>query len=399
MEAQTDIQSYMERGKQALAEGQPREAAIAYAHAAQLDPDNPAVHLGLAEANMGLNSYRVVSMACARVQELQPQGGLESQMAQILLNVLDHRYDRALLDIDNYITQDPANGYAHALRSYLLQANGQTYDAGLARARASRLTYGGRFEHCFPPLEPVAAPGYNTATALSGQSASAPGVAAPAPAWSPPNTIQRQAVRARFVLNQNPRFVTNILITINVVVFLITAYLSKSITDIDQGVLTAAGGQYNLLVEQGQFWRIFTAMFLHFSILHIGLNMLSLFFVGTAIEMFYGKWRYLVIYLASGIAGGIATLVLYPPETLAVGASGAIFGVFGALGAFYIVNRRSLGAYGQGAIFNWLFWLVLNLVWSFSIPNIAIYDHIGGLAAGLILGLVLVRRLRPRRVA
>ncbi len=387
----------MERGKQALAEGQPREAAIAYAHAAQLDADNPAVHLGLAEANLGLNSYRVVHMACARVQELQPQGGLESQMAQILLNVLDHRYDRALLDVDTYITQDPANGYAHALRSYLLQATGQTYDAGLARARASRLTYGGRFEHCFPPLEPGAAAGFSTAS--SGQPASTSGTAAPVPAWSPPNTLQRQAVRARFVLSQNPRFVTNILVAINVVVFLITAYLSKSISNIDEGVLITAGGQLNALVKHGEFWRIFTAMFLHSGIIHVGLNMLSLFFVGTAIEMFYGKWRYLVIYLASGIAGGIATLLLYPSNTLAVGASGAIFGVFGALGAFYIVNRQSLGAYGQGAIFNWLFWLVLNLVWSFSIPNIAIYDHLGGLAAGLILGLLLVRRLRPRRVA
>ncbi|MBA2286020.1 MAG: rhomboid family intramembrane serine protease [Ktedonobacteraceae bacterium] len=394
MEAQTDIQSYMERGKQALAEGQPREAAIAYAHAAQLDADNPAVHLGLAEANMGLNSYRVVSMACARVQELQPQGGLESQMAQILLNVLDHRYDRALLDVDTYITQDPANGYAHALRSYLLQATGQTYDAGLARARASRLTYGGRFEHCFPPLEPIAA----ASTTLSGQATSAPG--ASAPAWSPPSTIQRQAVRARFVISQNPRFVTNILIAINVVVFLITAYLSKSISDINQGVLVIAGAQADTLVAQGEFWRIFTAMFLHLSIIHIGLNMLSLFFVGTAIEMFYGKWRYLVIYLLSGIVGGITTFLLDPQHMIiAVGASGAIFGVFGALGAFYIVNRRSLGAYGQGAIFNWLFWLMLNIVWSFSIPGIAIYDHLGGLAAGLILGIVLVRRLRPRRVA
>src|SRR5947209_13763345 len=112
----------MERGKQALAEGQGREAAIAYAQAAQLEPDNPQVHLGLAAANLALGSYGVVYMACRRVQELQPQGGTESQMAQALLDLLDRRYDRALQDIDNAIKDDPANGYAHALRAYLLRA-------------------------------------------------------------------------------------------------------------------------------------------------------------------------------------------------------------------------------------------------------------------------------------
>ena len=117
MEAQTDIQTYLERGKQALAEGQGREAAIAYAHAAQIEPDNPKVHLGLAQANLALGSYGVVYMACRKVQELQPQGGVESTMAQALLNLLDRRYDRALQEVDSVISQDPGNGYAHALRS------------------------------------------------------------------------------------------------------------------------------------------------------------------------------------------------------------------------------------------------------------------------------------------
>ncbi|HLQ29865.1 MAG TPA: protease, partial [Ktedonobacteraceae bacterium] len=80
MEAQTDIQTYFEQGKQALAYGQGREAAIAYAHAAQLEPNNPMAHLGLAEANLALGSYGVVYMACRKVQELQPEGGFESTM-------------------------------------------------------------------------------------------------------------------------------------------------------------------------------------------------------------------------------------------------------------------------------------------------------------------------------
>src|SRR5437763_12691077 len=107
----------MERGEQALAQGQGREAAIAYAHAAQIEPDNPMVHLGLAQANLALGSYGVVYMACRRVQELQPAGGIESTLAQALLNLLDRRYDRALQEVDTAISQDPGNGYAHALRA------------------------------------------------------------------------------------------------------------------------------------------------------------------------------------------------------------------------------------------------------------------------------------------
>ncbi len=135
MEAQTDVQTYMENGKQALAMGQARDAAIAYAHAAQMEPNNPAVHLGLAEANLALGSYGVVHMACRKVQELQPDGGFESLMAQALLDTLDHRYERALQDVDKAIELNPGIGYAHALRAYLLRLNGQDYDAGLARSR------------------------------------------------------------------------------------------------------------------------------------------------------------------------------------------------------------------------------------------------------------------------
>src|SRR5205085_9310550 len=102
----------MERGKQALAQGQGREAAIAYAHAAQIEPNNPMVHLGLAEANLALGSYGVVYMACRKVQELQPEGGVESTIAKALLNLLGCRYDRALQEVDTAISQDPGNGYA-----------------------------------------------------------------------------------------------------------------------------------------------------------------------------------------------------------------------------------------------------------------------------------------------
>jgi membrane associated rhomboid family serine protease len=397
LEARTDIQDYLERGKQALAQGQGREAAIAYAHAAQIEPDNPMAHLGLAEANLALASYGVVYMACQKVQSLQPGGGVESNLAQSLLDLLDRRYDRALQDVDTVVNEDPANAYAHALRAYLLHLNGQDYDAGLERARAARLSHGGRFENCFPPIESLRTPGYSAAQPLPNSNMSDPlneptfvrnplGEQESVPTWSRPNGVQRQMVRTRFMLSQNPALVTYILIAINVIVFIISSLYPA---------ITAWGVQYNPLVAQGQVWRIFTAMFLHASIFHIALNMLSLFFIGTVVEAVYGKWRYLVIYFLSGIAGGI-TFFLTSPTGAAVGASGAIFGVFGALGAFYIMNRNALG---RGAMGQWLFWLAINLVYGFSPgTNIAIQDHIGGLVAGMILAFLLVPRLGRRKL-
>jgi len=406
LEAQTDIQDYLERGKQALAQGQARDAAIAFAHAAQIEPNNPIVHLGLAEANLALGSYGVVYLACRKVQELQPAGGVESNLAQSLLDLLDRRYDRALQDIDGVVSEDPSNAYAHALRAYLLRLNGQDYDAGLELARAARLSYGGRFENCFPPVEPLSNSGYSpiappppdinmgndAPTFISNR----PQVGQESvPTWSRPNGLQRQMVRTRFALSQRPRLVTNILIGLNVLVFVISVLYPPVIT---------FGAQDNSLVLQGQIWRIFTAMFLHTGIPHIALNMLSLFFIGSAVEVMYGKWRYLLIYFLSGIIGGITFLLIWlffpslEPVGVAVGASGAIFGVFGALGAFYIVNRQALGAYGRGAIYNWLFWIALNLVFGFSIPGIGIWDHIGGLIAGMLLGFLLMPRLGGRKV-
>lgn len=411
LEAQTDVQTYLERGKQALAQGQGRDAAIAYAHAAQLEPDNPVVHLGLAEANLALGSYGVVYMACRKVQELQPQGGVESSMAQALLDLLDRRYERALQDLETVISEDPGNAYAHAMRAYLLRITGHEYDAGLARSRAARLSYGGHFENDFPPVEPTNAAGNtppqpNVIDQPHGQMAGGSGgprlEQEPVPAWSRPGTMQRQVVRTRFWMSQNPRFVTNILIAINVAVYVILLLVSASagagfgsLASINGEVLYNAGAQVNPLVAQGQVWRIFTAMFLHLNLLHIGLNMFTLFLIGGVVELFYGKWRYLLIYLGSGIVGGIVYYFIQPTGA-SVGASGAIFGVFGALGVFYIVNRQALGQYGRGAITNWLFWLGLNLVFGFSVTGINIWDHIGGLVAGMIIAALLMPRLRRR---
>ena len=390
MKVPTDIQTYLEQGKQHLAMGQAREAAIAYAHGAQLEPHNPQVHLGLAEANLALGNYNVVHMASQRVQELQPSAGNENLLARALLYLLERRYDYALQDVDTLISYDPSIAYVHALRSYLLRALGQDYDANLARARAARLSFGGRFENCFPPLSERYAAGYNgTSTQPGGQSVTDQ---PHSKTWSNRSKLQRQIIRTRFALSRYPQIVTYILIAINVIVYLMLALASKSL-NIGIDTILLAGAENRAFIElTGEYWRIFTAMFLHFDLMHIGLNMLSLFFIGPMVEMVYGKWRYLVIYLGSGIIGGIVSYFFSDPLAVAAGASGAIFGIFGALGVFYLMNRAARGAIG-----NWLFWLGINIAWGFFLPGIGLADHIGGLIAGMLLSFLLIPHTRSRR--
>lgn len=402
MEAQTDVTTYLEQGKQALAQGQGREAAIAYAHAAQLEPENPLVHLGLAEANLALGSYGIVHMACRRTQELVQLGPAYS-LAQALLDLLDRRYDQALQQVDAAIKDDPGNAYAHALRAYLLRATNQSYDAGLARSRASRLSFGGKFENCFPELAPTSIGGY------TGQPLTPPPPATPAGStqtapqqqeWARPDLARQRMIRTRFWFSQHPRFLTFLLIGLNVFAYCIIALLSQNFVSINVDVLVNMGGQVNLLVTQGQFWRLLTAMFLHASIIHIVFNMFSLFFIGSIVEIFYGKWRYLLIYLLSGIIGGLVAYFMVGAGDInvSIGASGAIAGIFGALGAFFLVNRRALGPIANSMIGQWAFWLLLNVAFNFSdATNIGWQDHLGGLIAGLFLGVLLLPPLRRSR--
>ena len=356
-----EIQNYLEQGRAALAQGQAREAAIAYANGAQLEPDSPAVHLGLAEANLALGNYGVVQMAGRKVLELQPEKGYEAQLAQALLDLLDHRYEAALHNLDAAISDDPSVPYMHALRAYLLRANGQDYDAGLARARATRLSYGGRFENCFPPLDPASVPNRGSGADVgslptaSKSESTARDERDAVPNWSRPNTMRRQVIRTRFFLNQNPGFVTNAIIAVTIVL-----YLLSSMTGIYDG------GQFDPnAILGGEIWRVVTSLFLYppGNLLGVLIGILSLFFVGRAVEMFYGPYRYLSIYLLAGILSNIASLLLFSVIGLAfnLGPSGSLLGIFGAIGVFYLANRRGLGVFATSAITSWIFWLVLNL--------------------------------------
>jgi membrane associated rhomboid family serine protease len=141
----------------------------------------------------------------------------------------------------------------------------------------------------------------------------------------------------------------------------------------------------------GQWWRIVTSAFLHGSLLHIGVNMLSLWYLGRFIEFGLGPWRMLLVYVVSMIAAGLGVVYFSPAMTPTVGASGAIFGLFGALFAIGF----KLGKPGMDLVKANLGILVLNLVITFAVPAISWQAHISGLLAGFIITLLIYSPRRP----
>jgi len=138
-----------------------------------------------------------------------------------------------------------------------------------------------------------------------------------------------------------------------------------------------------------EYWRLLTGAFLHDGLIHIGINMLSLYFVGSALEPAIGKRNLVVVYLTSLLAGSFGSL-LFQPDIPTIGASGAIFGVFGAL--IVVARYRGIPFWQSGLGFM----LVLNLLFSLTVQGISIGGHLGGLVAGLITGW-LVLELDERR--
>ncbi len=161
--------------------------------------------------------------------------------------------------------------------------------------------------------------------------------------------------------------------------------------------LLSHGALLGIAVTQyGQWWRVVTGGFLHGGEWHILLNMVALMQLGTAVEEEYGKTRFLLIYAISLVGSGLA-VVYAAPFDITVGASGAIFGLFGA----YIAFALRLGERGRGMIAQVLPIIVINLVFTFAVPNISKAGHVGGLIVGLLAGLALfmVPAVRAREVA
>jgi len=153
--------------------------------------------------------------------------------------------------------------------------------------------------------------------------------------------------------------------------------------------LIGLGAVYGWAVgAEGEWWRLLVGMFLHGGPTHLLLNMVSLYLVGRIAEGLMDRWSYLWLYFASGIVGGAVSVMMHP-DGLSVGASGAIFGVFGLIAGYAIAYRRRLGAKFGALMREFGGVLVLNLVLGFSIPGIDMSAHIGGLVVGFVGGILM----------
>jgi membrane associated rhomboid family serine protease len=189
---------------------------------------------------------------------------------------------------------------------------------------------------------------------------------------------------------------TFILIGLNVVAFL--AEIASSSGGFGVGNSTAVGnfGLYGVAVAEGEWYRLISGGFLHASLTHIAFNMFALFFLGRMLEPSIGTLRFVFLYVAALFGGAFGALLLSGPDTFTIGASGAIFGIFGA--AFVIARGRGVDAVAGtiGVI------LLINLAFSFGSPRISLGGHLGGLVAGVICALVIIAgdrgRLGPNRL-
>jgi rhomboid protease GluP len=171
------------------------------------------------------------------------------------------------------------------------------------------------------------------------------------------------------------------LLSVNVGVFAIDAVLGLAG---QPNALLERGAMIPLLIAQGEWWRLVTAMFLHIGLLHLAFNSLALYVFGGLIESALGSARMLALYLVTGFAASVASFTFGSPGIAAAGASGAIFGMLGAW-LVYNLRRRSLSL-ARSNVQSALFLIGINLVFGFTVPGIDNIAHIGGLVSGFAAG-------------
>jgi membrane associated rhomboid family serine protease len=195
------------------------------------------------------------------------------------------------------------------------------------------------------------------------------------------------ARRASASLSGTTPIVTFTLIGINVAVFLLELLLGAGINTntgwiYEHGVLVLRAIDSNghqVGVAEGNWWRLITAAFLHYGPIHLGMNMLVLYFIGPALEYYLGHWRFILLYVVAGLAGSAGALI-WSQNVPTVGASGAIWGL---MGAALVLEARRIYVFGGQA----MGLVVINLLFTFLIPGISIGGHIGGGIAGALAAL------------
>ena len=188
-------------------------------------------------------------------------------------------------------------------------------------------------------------------------------------------TIKEDNELAKIFLKKDQPIVTYSIILLNIIVFMLSL--------LDYNMIINCFANYYINVKNGEIYRLLTACFVHANFLHIFFNMYALYYIGPMVEKYYGKLKYLLIYLGSGIMGSLFSVVL--SNNVSIGASGAIFGLFGSMLYFGYKYRATLDGFVRSGIIPVLF---INLILGFIVPNIDVYGHIGGLVGGLLLSYI-----------
>jgi rhomboid protease GluP len=187
---------------------------------------------------------------------------------------------------------------------------------------------------------------------------------------------------------------TYVMLAINVLVWLAMTLLGGSE---NVQTLVRFGAKYQPLIVAGEYWRLLTANFIHIGILHLAMNSYALYLFGLQVESRYARSRFLVLYLLSGLGGTVLSYI--GSSALSAGASGAIFGLVGAITVYYATYRDAFGSQGRRQLSSLFLVMGLNLVLGLMNPQIDNLGHAGGLLVGLVLGWAYCPRYRLERGA
>jgi rhomboid protease GluP len=188
------------------------------------------------------------------------------------------------------------------------------------------------------------------------------------------DTLQTKQTETKEVLTFGKPFFTYILLVINVFIFLLLEWNGGST---ETETLIQYGAKYNPDILDGQWWRLVSSMFLHIGFIHLFMNMLAVFYLGVTVERIFGSWRFIIIYFMAGIGGSLTSFAF--TTNVSAGASGALFGLFGALLFFGLKYKRIFfQTMGSGI----LLLIGINIVFGFTVQQIDMGAHLGGLVAG-----------------
>ena len=193
-------------------------------------------------------------------------------------------------------------------------------------------------------------------------------------------TIKNEKKLAKIFSPKKP-VITYALIVLNIMVYLFMLLYDT----VDQTYFYALANDYEG-IQNGQIYRLITSMFLHSDIIHIACNMYALYILGPVVERYYGKTKFLIIYMLSGILGSIFSAAFMSADTISIGASGAIFGLLGSIAYFTYYYRATLQGLLRSQI---LPVILLNLALGFMIPGIDVSGHIGGLIGGILVSMAI----------